>query len=141
MFFQKQSQSQHCVNFFVGSTQCCFRIKKMKKEGRVQSAISDFSNVLQVMGKPGTLFFSEFISWKAVEVFKKLVHKFCAYLRILFCVWTFVDFSIIYIWGRKSSWVSRNVRSCHVLVHFHIYSTFKHKTITKYRMKTSDTAF
>ena len=41
--------------------------------------------------------FSEFTSGKAVKVFKKLVHKFCAYLRILFCVWTFVDFSIIYM--------------------------------------------
>ena len=41
--------------------------------------------------------FSEFTSGKAVKTLKKLVHKFCAYLRILFCVWTFVDFSIIYM--------------------------------------------
>ena len=41
--------------------------------------------------------FSEFTSGKAVKSLKKLVHKFCAYLRILYCVWTFVDFSIIYI--------------------------------------------
>ena len=41
--------------------------------------------------------FSEFTSGKAVKAFKKLVHKFYAYLRILFCVWTFVDFSKIYM--------------------------------------------
>ena len=40
--------------------------------------------------------FSEFTSGKAVKTFKKLVHKFYAYLRIIFCVWTFVDFSNIY---------------------------------------------
>ena len=30
----------------------------------------------------------------------------------------------IYKWGRKSSWVSRNLRSWHVLVIFHIYLWF-----------------
>ena len=43
-------------------------IKKMRKEERVQNAISDFSNVLQVMGKPVSLFFfSKFTSGKAVK--------------------------------------------------------------------------
>ena len=41
--------------------------------------------------------FSEFTSGKAVKVFKKPVHKSYVYLRILFWVWTFVDFSIIYM--------------------------------------------
>ena len=46
--------------------------------------------------------FSEFTSGKAVKTAEKLVHKFCAHLRILFCVWTFVDFSIIYIYEVES---------------------------------------
>ena len=95
---KKQSQSQHCVNIFVWVNTMLLSHQENEKRRKGAKCDIRFFHTTSGYGEARIfVLFSEFTSGKAVKTLTKLVHKFGAHLRILFCVWTFVDVSIIYI--------------------------------------------